>query len=277
MFRPRPGYTRSEVAVSAAVAVVTVGLLVPAVMKVRAAAARSRCGNNLRLVGAAALAYHDARGHLPPGGGATPNPAAPNPPARETGWTWAYALLPYLGEGDLYRNPDPEAVRRTPVAVYLCPARHPGGAVYDWAKLDYAANAGADATGLTGLIAPTGADPVRLAGLRNGVGGAVVVAEKRLNREALGASRDDDDAYPTAGWGDDHEVYRTAAEPPAADVSAPGDLAPRTGFGSSHAGVFQVGFADGSVRPLRYVVDPDLWRRACHRDGSPAPPGPTNQ
>jgi hypothetical protein len=100
----------------------------------------------------------------------------------------------------------------------------------------------------------------------------VVFAGKQLNVAALGASLDDDDAYATAGWKPDYEVYRTSLVAPAPDVNEPGVLTPHAGFGSSHAGLFCAAFADGSVRPLRYTLDPTIWRKACHRDGNPEPP-----
>jgi hypothetical protein len=273
--RAARGYTYLELLVTAAVVAVAVGLLVPAVTKVRCAAARARCTNNLKQLGTAVLAYHDARGYLPPGGSAVPDLAAATPQAREAGgWTWAYALLPHLGHDGLYRNPDPEAVRRAPVDVYLCPARRTAADPAEPARIDFVVNGCSDPDRPTGVIAPTGVPPLRLADLSGGTAGVVVFAGKRLNRAALGMSRDDDDAYPTAGWGPDYEVYRTAAEHPAPDVTEPGNLEPRAGFGSSHPGAFCAGIADGSVRPLRYTIDPAVWQRACLRSGTPSAPCP---
>ncbi|HEX4609657.1 MAG TPA: DUF1559 domain-containing protein [Urbifossiella sp.] len=277
MARPGRGYRFPEVLVAAAVVVVVIGLLIPATMKVRCAAARARCTNHLKQLAGATLNYHGARDHFPPGGSAAPCLSAATPAAREAGgWTWAYALLPYLGQDRLYHDPDPAAVTRTPVEVFYCPARRTAGAYADKAKLDYAANAGADPDGRTGVIAPTGVPPLRLSDLRSGTAGLVLFSGKRLNRATLGTSPDDDDAYPTAGWGPDYEVYRTSAEHPAPDADEPGGLAPRTGFGAAHPGVFCVSFADGSVRPLRYTIDPAVWRKVCQRDGPHELPSPND-
>lgn len=272
------GYSFLEVVVAAALLLVVVGLLVPAVTKVRAAAARARCANHLKQLGTGVLAYHDVRGHFPPGGSPAPDRAATIPAEREAGgWTWAYVLLPHLGQDRLYRDADPEAVRRGTVDVYLCAARRTGADRSGLAKIDFAVNGAADPDRPTGVIAPTGIPPLRLGDLAGGTGGVVLFAGKRLNVAALGASRDDDDAFATAGWGSDFEVYRTAAVPPAPDVNEPGNLEPRAGFGASHpGGVFCAGFADGSVKPLRYSIDPALWERACLRSGTPAPPSPND-
>ncbi len=272
------GYSILEVVVATALVLVVVGLLIPAVTKVRAAAARARCVNHLRQLGHGLLAYHDARGHLPPGGASDPDRAAATPTTRETGgWSWAYVLLPHLGHDQLFRDPDPEVVRRGTVDVYLCAARRTSADRSGLAKLDFAVNGVTDADPSSGVIAPTGVTPLRVSDLTGGASGVVVVAGKRLNVAALGVSRDDDDAFATAGWGPDYEAYRTAAVPPAPDVNEPGNLDPRAGFGASHpAGVFCAGFADGSVRLLRYTIDPVVWRQACRRTGTPSPPSPND-
>lgn len=271
------GFSFLETVVAAALVLVVLGLLIPAVTKVRAAAARARCVSHLKQIGTGLLTYHDARGHFPAGGSSAPHLAAATPTAREAGgWSWAYVLLPHLGHDRLYRDADPEAVRRGAVDVYLCAARRTATDRSGLAKLDYAVNGAADPERPTGVIAPTGVPPLRLCDLAGGTGGVVVFAGKRLNLAALGTSRDDDDSFATAGWGTDYEVYRTAAVPPAPDVNEPGNLEPRAGFGSSHPGVFCAGFADGSVRPLRYTIDPDVWQRACLRSGTPTPPSPNN-
>ena len=272
------GYSFLEVVVAAALVLVVIGLLVPAVTKVRAAAARARCVGHMKQLGAGLLAYHDARGHYPAGGSPAPDRAAATPTAREAGgWTWAYVLLPHLGHDRLYRDADPEVVRRGTVDVYLCAARRTTADCSGLGKLDFAVNGAADPDRPTGVIAPTGVPPLRLSDLAGGTGGVVVFAGKRLNLAALGTSRDDDDSFATAGWGPDFEVYRTAAVPPAPDVSEPGNLEPRAGFGASHpGGVFCAGFADGSVRLLRYTIDPALRERACLRSGTPTPPSPND-
>src|SRR6516225_2131942 len=95
---PRRGFTLIELLVVIAIIAVLIGLLLPAVQKVREAANRVKCGNNLRQLGLAAHHYHDDHQHLPPSMGYTP--------LAESG-VWGhhfFHLLPYLEQDGLFRR-----------------------------------------------------------------------------------------------------------------------------------------------------------------------------
>src|SRR6516165_3706706 len=99
------GFTLIELLVVIAIIGVLLGLLVPAVQKVRESAARLQCQNNLKQMGLALHNYHDAQQSLPPGYAAV---ASYSDGATDTtpGWGWAVFVLPYLEQDNLYRQID---------------------------------------------------------------------------------------------------------------------------------------------------------------------------
>src|SRR5437879_4243775 len=112
--RRRWGFTLIELLVVIAIIAVLIGLLLPAIQKVREAANRTVCTNNLKQIGLAAMNYESANGHLPPGANVSPNcqqtyadgPAGwwvPPPLSGPYTGVLAY-LLPYVEQDNVY-NP----------------------------------------------------------------------------------------------------------------------------------------------------------------------------
>jgi prepilin-type N-terminal cleavage/methylation domain-containing protein/prepilin-type processing-associated H-X9-DG protein len=118
-------FTLIELLVVIAIIAILIGLLLPAVQKVREAAARLRCKNNLKQIGLALHNYHDRSGRLPPGYASA---VAGNGTETGPGWGWATHLLPDLEQDNVLRQIDlnagigSAAVRTQPLKVFLCPS-----------------------------------------------------------------------------------------------------------------------------------------------------------
>lgn len=128
---PRSAFTLIELLVVIAIIAILIALLVPAVQKVREAAARTQCGNNLRQISIAVHSYHDVRKTLPPD-------------RIANDWaTWAVLILPHLEQEPAYKlwnlqyryasQPAAAGSAADPcprnVPVFFCPSRRSPGAL----------------------------------------------------------------------------------------------------------------------------------------------------
>src|SRR5262245_24612516 len=149
----RHGFTLIELLVVIAIIAVLIGLLLPAVQKVREAAARIKCQNNLKQIALAVHNYHDALGSLPAG-----NVYRQGPPSNQYDHfeSWAISILPYIEQTSLYNlwspnwgNPVPAAtyapmdqLRKTLVATYNCPSDNSADQGFIAANPDSGPNSG---------------------------------------------------------------------------------------------------------------------------------------
>jgi prepilin-type N-terminal cleavage/methylation domain-containing protein/prepilin-type processing-associated H-X9-DG protein len=310
MYRRHPSrraFTLIELLVVIAIIAILIGLLLPAVQKVREAAARAKCANNLKQIGLAAHNYHDTNGYLPPAwlGGNQHLGVAIDP----NGWaSWAVLILPFVEQDNVYKlwNINLQASAQTPAAyqqqlsVYLCPSRPapvlstgdfvtPGGGLGD-----YAACFGVDGSGSNsnGAIIPTAAmnqstmndasgQPVLKPGwkgqlnmlsITDGTSNTFMFGEKHIRPNSLRGKNEDRSIY----GGQNNSVRRMAGLSPPPDNEAR-PLRPandqntalaNSSFGGPHTGVCQFVFVDGSVKPVKTSTDlATLTRLIVRNDG----------
>ncbi len=130
----RRAFTLIELLVVIAIIAVLIGLLLPAVQKVREAAARMKCQNNLKQLGLAMHNYHDANGFLPPGGIDVITVGAPKLGVSSTQHVthgWAMLILPYIEQDAMFRqykinldwrHPANQPVVQLPIPIMQCPS-----------------------------------------------------------------------------------------------------------------------------------------------------------
>jgi prepilin-type N-terminal cleavage/methylation domain-containing protein len=281
----RCGFTLIELLVVVAIIAVLMMLLLPAIQRVREAANKSRCANNLGQIALAVHMFHHDHQQIPKAGqgwnwtgtilGVTVPPgrrswASNGVPHSTNMQTWGvfYQLLPYMEQEPLYKNTNDQVVQATPIPSYFCPSRRAPTIVNrtdttaGWqpttALNDYVACRGDN--GSNGIFLRM-SDPFKVqftqGAIPDGTSNTIFFAEKYLHPGAYAGNSGGDNEGYCVGW--DWDTVRTysTARPPMQDTAA---LTADERFGSAHSSSFNVAWGDRSVRPIKYSVDPTIFR-----------------
>lgn len=285
----RVAFTLVELLVVIAIIAVLIGLLLPAVQKVREAAARSTCSNNLKQIGLALHNYHDTYDALPIGMSAKTSPTPY--------MSWLTRLLPYVEQqplwaesqaafeqSDLFILVPPHRPLGRLVPVYQCPAMSPKSAVVNLVKTtvaftSYLGSSGSEPVSArpNGLL--TSVSAIRLSAVTDGTSSTIAVGERHNSPDTdgeyhfgwwyagTGQLLDGSADYILSVRETNHSPYLTAC-PPGPYQFVPGRVNQSCDvlhYWSSHPSGANFAFADGSVRFLRYSANdimPALATRA---------------
>jgi prepilin-type N-terminal cleavage/methylation domain-containing protein len=294
----RRGFTLIELLVVIAIIAILIALLVPAVQKVREAAARAQCSNNLMQIGLAIHAYHDLHKGFPQGGG---DPGGENPAVRTFYFSWTFHIYPFIEQTALYNAAPKDAfvdintvagggtilanLDRTPIPIFYCPSRRSVMLYHNDAVTDYAGNTGTNGngTGTTDGVIVVNNSPsyqkLTFASIKDGTSNTLMIGERRVNLADLTTGNDCYDNEPAVRPANDCDVLRRAQSvggswlTPAQDLNTPTTAScgyfGGSGFcqfGSAHADGMLAALADASVRRISYNVNATTFKNLCVRN-----------
>jgi prepilin-type N-terminal cleavage/methylation domain-containing protein/prepilin-type processing-associated H-X9-DG protein len=197
---PRRGFTLIELLVVIAIIAILIGLLLPAVQKVREAAARTQCVNNLKQMALGCHGYHDLYKAFPPG---TFMPVFLKPGPPHDYWSWQAFILPFIEQDAWYKTADdwakqhgsnpwspPNPANAAKIPIYNCPSDSRSLVVqyeegYLEAFTSYLGNAGISAENPPPLPAKTSRDgilytnsKVRMMEVKDGTSNTLLIGER---------------------------------------------------------------------------------------------------
>lgn len=289
----RRGFTLIELLVVIAIIAILIALLVPAVQKVREAAARTQCINNMKQLGLGIHGYHDVNRRIPY--------LRTDALVDDTGHTWAVLLLPYIEQGALYKNwlngtaiygyvnlpaAVAAATQQAAVPTYSCPARKPnrlsvgvGAGVNNNDELDPLPGACSDYVPCSGNDPNTlsvnynlangamvgDSQKLTFARILDGLSSTIFIGEKHINRNSYSSTTYDTSVYNADSWSSCQRIAGPGYLLAKAELDPDASI-----FGALHPDVVNFTFGDGSVRSLSVAISgTTLGLLAQRDDGQP--------
>jgi prepilin-type N-terminal cleavage/methylation domain-containing protein/prepilin-type processing-associated H-X9-DG protein len=284
MTKQRAGLSLIELLIVIAILALLIGLLLPAVQRVRESAARINCPNNLKQIGLAWHNYEIQNGFFPRAGGGVPQYKASGQPVATTG-TWLWKILPFLEQEPLYLQSNAPTIAdamgrvcSTPVKGYFCPSRGrpqtfpvSGAewlipATYPRAGNDYAGNTGIPNHGKPGDH-PNGAFAKGLSptGFTDGLSCTLVAGERGMPVEWYAGQNEVNTWGYASSW---DAAVSLGFEPygPSQDLIGSVPQGYHDQWGSAHPVGMNALFGDGSVHVVPYTISNETMLRLCVRD-----------
>jgi type II secretory pathway pseudopilin PulG len=253
---PRKGFSLVELLVIIGLLAFLAGMMVPAVQKVRSAAARTQCTNNLRQIGLATHNCNDTYKYMPKIAGSFPK-------GQEGYGTLFYNLLPFIDEFALYKSSIDKnthyvwhnRVNSHPVKTFLCPADSsapPGNQYKNWlATCNYAGNAQVFAKKAYPSIPGTFPD---------GTSNTIMYAERYQMCKVTPCAWGYPGVYYWSPMFAHYSHGKFQLRPAQKECNPALTQTP-------HAAGLPVCLGDGSVRHLSNALSPETWWHACTPDG----------